>query len=61
MKVREEIKASVANNRGNPGQLLSDNLSKHPVGVRVAAGKPDTLKRAIRRINVEIHHRNQQM
>ncbi|XP_052280707.1 uncharacterized protein LOC127878207 [Dreissena polymorpha] len=53
MKVREEIKSSVANNRGNPGQLLSDNLSKYPVGVRVAAGKPDPLKRAIKRIQRE--------
>ncbi|KAH3870794.1 hypothetical protein DPMN_034009 [Dreissena polymorpha] len=27
MKVREEIKSSVANNRGNPGQLLSRQQS----------------------------------
>lgn len=50
MKVRQDIKQHVTNNRGNPGQLISDKLTQHPVGVRVAAGKTDTIKRAVRRL-----------
>ncbi len=50
MKVRLEIKSQVSNNRGNPGQIVTDKLAQYPVGVRVAAGKTATIKRSVRRI-----------
>lgn len=50
MKVRQDIKIHATNNRGNPGQLITDTLAQYPVGVRVAAGKADTIKRSVRRI-----------
>ena len=47
-KVRQELKYSVAANRGDPGQIVHDKLAQYPVGVRVAAGKIPTIKRALR-------------
>ena len=40
----------MAANRGDPGQIVHNKLAQYPVGVRVAAGKIPTIKRAVRRI-----------
>lgn len=40
----------MAANRGDPSQIVHDKLAKYPVGVRVAARKIPTIKRAVRRI-----------
>ena len=50
LKVRQELKDSVAANRGDPSQLVHEKLAQYPVGVRVAAGKIPTIKRAVRRL-----------
>ena len=50
LKLRYEIMDAADANRGKSGQILADKLVNYPVEVRVAAGKKDTLKRAIRRV-----------
>ena len=39
---------SVQTNRGTPGQIVMDKLRHYPLGVRVAAGKLNSLKRNVR-------------
>jgi len=50
MKAREAIKDAVACNRGKTVQIVKDKLAEYPVEVRVAAGKTETIKRAVRRL-----------
>ena len=50
LKVREEIKTHAKNSRCKTSQLVVAKLSENPLSVRVAAGKPETISRSVRRV-----------
>lgn len=52
------LKQQATNNRGTPGQLLSDAASTQPVDVRAAMGTNESVKRNIRRQRAKQHPPN---
>ena len=58
VKIKASLKRKAADERGTPGQLLSDSTVHASVEVRAALGNCDVMKRTIRRERARHHPKN---